>query len=291
VGSAPRECTFDFNDDGSCYITHGPSGSSFVVEGPFGSHTTIAVVGEGAPRQLDAYIWPRVEERAERWARDIKRDVDTPDLLAELEREREILTGTRYEEVGNTSFTSEEIAEIAEQLRQIKEHVSTAYALSEAQMLHLEEKLDDIAAAASRMGRKDWALWVSGALLGDPAPSSCPGHRPDDGRRPGLPSRRRGYPAAASAYGVASRAATWRPGWSLSASSSLLRNASHCAHRFAIDAARRSARPGRAARVSTRRRARACLVTGSVLSDGAACRFARRAAIRLGVSVRAAGMP
>ena len=33
-------------------------------------------------------------------------------------------------------------------------------------MLHLEAKLDDIASAAGRMGRKDWALWVSGALLG-----------------------------------------------------------------------------------------------------------------------------
>ena len=203
-GLAPRECTFDINDGGGCHITHAPSGSSFVVKGPFGRHTTITVVGEGAPQQLNAYIWPTVEERAERWARDVKRDVDTPDLLAELERERGILTGTRYEEVGNTPFTSEELAEIAQQLRQIKEHVSTAYALSEAQMLHLEAKLDDIAAAAGRMGRKDWALWVSGALAGcvrpgDPAPRSCPGHRPDDGRRPGLPSRRRGYRAAAPA--------------------------------------------------------------------------------------------
>jgi hypothetical protein len=86
--------------------------------------------------------------------------------LAELQGEREILTGTRYEEVGNTPFSSEELAEIAEQLRQIKEYVSTAYALSEVQMLHLEAKLDDIAAAAGRMGRKDWALWVSAALLG-----------------------------------------------------------------------------------------------------------------------------
>ena len=165
-GLAPRECTFDFNDEGGCRITHGPSGSSFVLEGPFGSHTTTTVVGEGAPQQLDAYIWPRVEERAERWAREVKRDVDTPDLLAELQSEREILTGTRYEDVGNTPFTSEELAEIAEQLRQIKEYVKTAYALSERQMLHLEAKLDDIAAAAGRMGRKDWALWVSAALWG-----------------------------------------------------------------------------------------------------------------------------
>jgi hypothetical protein len=63
-------------------------------------------------------------------------------------------------------FSSEELAVIADQLRQIKESVSSTYALSEVQMLHLEAKLDDIAAAASRMGRKDWALWVSAALLG-----------------------------------------------------------------------------------------------------------------------------
>lgn len=111
-GLAPRECAFDFNDDGGCCITHAPSGSSFVVEGPFGRHTTTTVVGEGAPQQLKAAIWPTVEERVERWARDVQRDVDTPDLLAELQRQREILTGTRYEEIGNTPFTSEEQAEI-----------------------------------------------------------------------------------------------------------------------------------------------------------------------------------
>jgi hypothetical protein len=165
-GLAPRECTFDFNDDGGCWITHAPSGSSFVVEGLFGRHTTTTVVGEGAPQQLEAFIWATEVERVERWARDVKRDVDTPDLLAELQREREILTGTRYEAVGNTPFSPEELAQIAEQLRRIKEYMSRAYALSEVQMLHLEAKLDDIAAAAGRMGRKDWALWVSAALLG-----------------------------------------------------------------------------------------------------------------------------
>lgn len=92
--------------------------------------------------------------------------MDTPDLWAELQRQREILTETRYDEIGNTPFTSEELGEIAEQLRQLKEYVCKAYTLSEAQMLHLEAKLDDVAAAARRMGRKDWALWVAGALLG-----------------------------------------------------------------------------------------------------------------------------
>ena len=82
-GLAPRECTFDFNDDGGCCIIHAPSRSSFVVEGPFGRHTTTTVVGEGAPQQLKAFTWATVEERVERWARSVKRDVDTPDRLAE----------------------------------------------------------------------------------------------------------------------------------------------------------------------------------------------------------------
>lgn len=86
--------------------------------------------------------------------------------MAEVQREREILTGARYVDIENTPFTPEEQAEIADQLRQIKEYVETAYPLSGAQILHLEAKLDDIAAAAGRMGRKDWTLWVTGALLG-----------------------------------------------------------------------------------------------------------------------------
>jgi uracil-DNA glycosylase family 4 len=40
-----------------------------------------------------------VEERVQRWARDVKRDVDTPDIWADLQREREILTGARYDGV------------------------------------------------------------------------------------------------------------------------------------------------------------------------------------------------
>jgi len=107
-----------------------------------------------------------VEQRVEGWAKDVKEDVDTPDLWAELQREREVLTGARYDEVENTPFTSDEQAAIAERLQQTKQYVTRTYSLSDAQILHLEAKLDDIAAAAGRMGRKDWTLLVCGALLG-----------------------------------------------------------------------------------------------------------------------------
>ncbi len=107
-----------------------------------------------------------MEQRVEGWAKDVKEDVDTPDLWAELQREREVLTGARYDEVENTPFTSDEQAAIAERLQQTKQYVTSTYSLSDAQILHLEAKLDDIAAAAGRLGRKDWTLLVCGALLG-----------------------------------------------------------------------------------------------------------------------------
>jgi uncharacterized membrane protein YraQ (UPF0718 family) len=44
--------------------------------------------------------------------------------------------------------------------------VARTYSLSDAQMLRLESQLDNMAAAAGRMGRKDWILLVCGALLG-----------------------------------------------------------------------------------------------------------------------------
>ena len=165
-GLDPRECSFN-NGDAEARITHLPSGSYFLLEGDYNNYTARAVVGDSErwPGGLPTF-WIQVEERVRSWAKDVKEDVDTPDLWAELQRERELLTGARYKDVENTPFTSDEQAEIAEHLRQTKEYVARTYSLSDAQMRHLEAQLDNIAAAAGRVGRKDWTLLVCGALLG-----------------------------------------------------------------------------------------------------------------------------
>jgi hypothetical protein len=163
-GLDPRECDFDFGDSES-RITHVPSGSSFLLEGDPGQYMSTMTIGDDLPLPVRHYSWPPVEERVGRWAREVKRDLDVPDLWAGLQRERELLTGTRYEDVENTRFTSDELAEIAEHVAQIKEFVKTTYSLSKAQMLSLEAQLDDMEAAAGRIGRKDWQLLVRGAML------------------------------------------------------------------------------------------------------------------------------
>ena len=66
----------------------------------------------------------------------------------------------------NTPFTSDEQAQIVEQIQQIKAYMHTTYSVSEAQMLSLEARLDDVAAAAGRVGRKDWGLMLCGVVFG-----------------------------------------------------------------------------------------------------------------------------
>ena len=158
------ECTFDYDDAGG-RITHVPSGSCFLIEGDAVRYTTTAVVGEGPAWPSESFSWAKVDERVRRWAEEVTRDVDTPDLWADLQREREILAGAPYEDVENTPFTLDEQAEIADQVRQIKEFVKATYSLSAAKMLTLEAKLDDIEAAAGRIGRKDWQLLLYGVMF------------------------------------------------------------------------------------------------------------------------------
>ncbi|HYN37102.1 MAG TPA: hypothetical protein VEV82_09030, partial [Actinomycetota bacterium] len=102
----------------------------------------------------------------QRWAREVKDDFDTPDLWAELQRQREIITVSRYADAENTPFTVNERAEIAQQLGQIKDLIRETHSLTEAQMLSLETTFEDAVAAAGRIGRKDWQLLFLGQMFG-----------------------------------------------------------------------------------------------------------------------------
>jgi hypothetical protein len=158
-----HECTFVYGDEGG-RITHLPSASYFDLRGDVIRYVSTMVVGDDHER-ISRFSWVTAEERIRKWAKDVKRDVETPDLWAEIEREGEILTGLRYVGVENTPFTLDEQAHIAEQLERIKESAKTTYALSDAQMLALEAKLDEVKDASARLGRKDWVLLFGGVML------------------------------------------------------------------------------------------------------------------------------
>jgi hypothetical protein len=163
-GLDPQECTFQA-DDTEAVITHPASRARFVVAQSSGHYRTSSLVGDGSDWSLDRYTWATVPEAVKRWAGEVKRDAETPDRWAELQRQRELFSGAWTAGIQNTPFTPDERTAIVEQVRQVKELISETYALSEAQMESLEERLDYVAEASGRMGRKDWALLVGGVML------------------------------------------------------------------------------------------------------------------------------
>lgn len=165
-GLEPRECTIHADDTGTV-ITHAPSRARCFVtdsDGHYKTHSVIPDTPSWPP--LDRYTWTAVTEVVERWASDVKLDTETPDMWAELQRERELFSGAWTADVQNTLFTLDEQMAIAEQLRQVKDWVSKTYAMSTAQMDSLQQSLDYLAGATARAGRRDWVLMAVGIGAG-----------------------------------------------------------------------------------------------------------------------------
>lgn len=164
-GLDPVECSFNY-DEAPWRVNHLPSGSYFVVDGGPGHYQLTHLAGDGLPQQSDSYTWPTVPEKIERWAGDVKRDVDTPDLWHEVRQRQGLLTGAAYESSDNTPFTANERQEIGEQIRQIKEFLRESRMINEARLQSIAATLDYLVSTTDRMGRKDWALMFGGAILG-----------------------------------------------------------------------------------------------------------------------------
>jgi hypothetical protein len=161
-GLDPIECTFD-DHEVPWRLAHMPSGAHFLVGGTYGHFKLTLVVGDEQPSVAESYDWANVLTRVKRWAGDVKRDVDTPDLWDEVRRRQGVLTGASYENADNSRLTETELTEIVERVEKIKELVRTQ--TTSARMLSVEAKLDYVVEAARRLGRKDWALMFGGAIV------------------------------------------------------------------------------------------------------------------------------
>jgi hypothetical protein len=162
-GLDPREFDFDFGDT-ETRITHRSSESYLILGGAWGDWEGTYVIGDAVPRPYREVIWPKVEDRVKQWAVEVKTDLETPDLWAQLQREREILDWGA-DETENTLFTPNEQAEIIERLDELKEYVKNTHSLEQDQIVALEEGFQELAIATSRLGRNDWRLMLLGVVL------------------------------------------------------------------------------------------------------------------------------
>lgn len=162
AGLDPREFKLD-DDDAENRLSHRWSPSYFVIGGEAGHYEGRSVVGDAPPWTHDDYSWEALLTRVTRWLDDVKKDLDMPDLWAELEREAELLGPGSDDD--NTPFTPQEQEEVARRLQELREDAKQTYALSGAQLQALDAKLEYLVEAAGRLGRMDWRGVFVGAMV------------------------------------------------------------------------------------------------------------------------------
>jgi hypothetical protein len=165
VGLNPNEFEFKHSDT-EALLKHKWSKSYIAIGWNAGHYVGRFMVGDGYDWPYDAYSSQSLMERFSRWVEDVKRDLDTPDLWAELQRDAQLLGGVSDEASENTPFTAEEQKDIEERLRKVEAHVKGTYSLSEPEMEGLHRKIDYLVGAAGRFGRIDWLNICVGALFG-----------------------------------------------------------------------------------------------------------------------------
>ena len=162
VGLAPRE--FNLEDgDAETRIKHKWSESYFIVGGNAGHYVGHYVVGDASDWPYEVYSWETLMPRISRWLEEVKHDLETPDLWAELQREAALLGGASNEAKENTPFTTDEQKEIMGRLQELAEHLRRS--LSEPEIQILDAKLDYLIDAAGRLGRIDWRNAFVGVAL------------------------------------------------------------------------------------------------------------------------------
>jgi hypothetical protein len=152
-----RPIDFDLvNEDIEARIRHKWSESCFFIGGTVGHYVARYVVGDGPDWPFEAYSWQALIPRIRAWLAEVKVDVETPDLWAELQREASLLGVNSDYISGNTPFTPQEQKLIAERLQEFAKNARLKLSLSEAQTRAVDAKLDYLVEAAGRHGRIDW---------------------------------------------------------------------------------------------------------------------------------------
>lgn len=167
----PRDCNLTI-DKTRYAIRHHP-GSVFVVALspflilPLDRYFVGATVNDGSRKlfRTSARLNDEILNAIAKWAAEVKKVTEAPDLWTEIQRSGDLVTEIQQEAVANTPFTQEEQEQIAVQLEYIKEQIREQFELTSEQIAKVYQRLDEATEASKRMGRKDWLLIFSGTIF------------------------------------------------------------------------------------------------------------------------------
>jgi hypothetical protein len=168
---------FDFQQrPAEVVITHSPGstlrfreesyGGSFAfVAASYQAYMVSAKVKDGRIlRQGIEETFDRLLAVIERWADEVARTVEAPDLWAEMQSRKEFIEDIQRADSGNAHFTEYEQRQIGTLLQEIRQQIREQFELTSEQIADLGEKFDEATEASTRMGRKDWIIYFLGTI-------------------------------------------------------------------------------------------------------------------------------
>jgi len=147
-------------------LVHRPTGYYFLFDFIDQEHWAERSPGSDSP--LDTKypkVWGNQRVYVYEWLGYLKREIEAPDLWAEISQETELAEAVVSTEIGNTPFTEGEQQLIAERLEEIGKFLATTQTLSDEQAQFVKKRLNYLADAASRLGRQDWLHTTIGVLF------------------------------------------------------------------------------------------------------------------------------
>jgi hypothetical protein len=100
------------------------------------------------------------------WLRELRKEVDAPDLWAVIGQEKLLATAASSETIDNRPFTPNELQLINTKLDEIKGYILEDQSFDADQAEFVECEFAYLRESATRMGRKDWLNIVIGGLVG-----------------------------------------------------------------------------------------------------------------------------
>lgn len=126
-----------------------------------------AVYSPGEEKITDYFntdSWHHQRNCCDSWLSYLKREITAPDLWSEVAK-YQIPSGMEVKpDILNEQFTIPQVERIVQGLQQIKDYLEKEKLISKEHREFVEEKLNYLAEAARRQGRKDWIHTAIGVL-------------------------------------------------------------------------------------------------------------------------------
>lgn len=100
--------------------------------------------------------WEEQKRYVKLWANCLKKEIEAPDLWAEIEKYRTTLPLLPGEQLVNEPIPAYEVEEIASKLNLLADKVEEQFKLTNEQNQFVRSKLNYLADAAKRQPRRDW---------------------------------------------------------------------------------------------------------------------------------------